>query len=148
MHEGTNGTAGTYAKAVPCEATKERIANLINILNIRNSVATHSLHTTLVYSDVEIPLESYTLPEPIAAKPIGFTVFCTEFYNCLVILLDSIGLTTLHQHARAMGATYDYDQYHPHVTVSYDFQGSVPDNSILEEIGELIFNEVVVESLR
>lgn len=149
MLESTTGTAfGTYAKAVPCEASKNKIAELTNLLNINNSVAPHSLHTTVAYSRKVIPeLESTVLPEPIAATPIGFAIFKSNMYNCLVILLESMGLNTLHQQAMSLGATYDYDQYHPHVTVSYDFQGTLPDDGILDAIGNLHFTEVIVEDL-
>lgn len=143
------GTAfGTYAKAVPCEDSKNKIAELVNLLNINNSVSPRSLHTTVTYSRKVVPeLESMVLPEPITATPIGFAVFKSNMYNCLVILLESMGLNLLHQQAMALGATYDYPTYHPHVTVSYDFQGEVPDDGILDVIGNLNFIEVIVEDL-
>ena len=143
------GTAfGTYAKAVPCKDSKNKIAELVNLLNINNSVSPHSLHTTVTYSRKVVPeLESSVLPEPIIATPIGFAIFKSNMYNCLVILLESLGLNSLHQQAMALGATYDYDQYHPHITVSYDFQGEVPDDEILDVIGNLNFIEVIVEDL-
>jgi hypothetical protein len=90
---------------------------------IPNPVAPQDFHTTIVHSCKPI----FWRPEPDVdrtAQPIGFDIWETQSgARCLVLLLDSPYLHQRWQVAQDRGAQYDFDQYRPHITLSYDVGG-------------------------
>lgn len=146
MKETGIKTTVTYAKVVPCDCSKARIQQLASILNITNAVAANDLHATVVCSRTPVPgLEDITVADIIHAVPIRFDLFDSDGYKCLVIRLHSLQLQQLHKKTRDMGASYDYDAYHPHITLSYDFQGPIPADDVLTTIGGIHFTEFKIE---
>lgn len=104
-------TSGTYSSLSLDNDSKNMIASL----NIQNPVDINKLHCTIMYSHKPVPDAYNLLPYlPIKAKAKGFDVFG----DCLVLLLESIELHELHKDTRYLGATYDYDEYKPHITLS------------------------------
>ena len=136
----------TYAKVVPCDRSISKINDLTSILNIDNAVAAKDLHATVVYSRSEvIGLDLIEIVRPLEATPVAFDLFDNGGKKCLVIKLKSDDLDMLHWMTREMGASYDYIDYHPHITVSYDYNREPPADEVLDTIGIIRFNEFRLE---
>lgn len=88
-------------------------------------------HVTLIYSRTGIPsAKGETIDLPLKAEAVGWEIFPTQDGGkCLVLRIENPELDELHNlYREKYGATYDYDEYKPHVTISYDYkENSVPD---------------------
>lgn len=116
--------AGRYVGLHFNDETKSLLKQIASDESIPNVVPPDRLHTTLTYSK-DNPVKGYSvsgkLQEPICAKVDSFDIFPSqEGKNCLVMKLDCPECVAKHQQAREMGASYDYDEYIPHITLSYD----------------------------
>jgi 2'-5' RNA ligase len=144
-------SVGTYAKVLPDEQTKSRIANILDLFNIENAVCANDVHVTVVYSHNECSdIENISVPLPIKASGAELAIFKNfDGSNCLVVKLASEGLHSLHNKCRTeFFATHDYPSFQPHITLSYDFSSDkVPQGPLLEHFHTLYFNEYVVEPL-
>jgi hypothetical protein len=142
---------GTYSKAVLSASSSDKIGKILDMLNIPNQVSCHSLHTTIVYSrSVCDEIRNIPIILPIKATPKRFDLFDSGGNTtCLVLILESEGLDFLHHHSREFySATHDFPEYHPHITLSYDYPFSMPlSEDIISYIGELEFDQYIVEPL-
>lgn len=116
--------AGRYIGMNFTPEAKEVLKRIVHDEGIPNSTPAEKMHTTLTYSkgssvpDYEVEGK---LEEPVEAEIDSFDVFPSdEGNNCLVAKLKCDEFHNRHKKAREMGATYDYDEYIPHVTLSYD----------------------------
>ena len=142
--------AGTYAKLLPCEATKERISEIVNLINLENPVSVHDLHVTVIYSRKECAeIKDINICLPTRAHGEEFDIFPNQDgTKCLVLRLASDEMHSLHQTIRdEHGGTHDYPSYTPHLTLSYDFTSNVPNHTILDYFKDLCFDQYVVEPL-
>ena len=112
---------GTYVSARFSDITLDAINNFIDQHQIPNRVPTDDLHCTIVFSRVEIPY--------VTVDKLGFItdtvetgIFKTQSgKNALVLKLKNAdALKVRHEYANILGATYDFPDYIPHVTISYD----------------------------
>lgn len=141
---------GTYAKLVPCVNTKVRIAAITGILNLENPVSVRDLHVTVIYSRKECAaIKDIGVSLPIKAHGEKFDIFPNkDGTKCLVLHVASDDIHLLHQTIRNdHGATHDYPSYSPHLTLSYDYTGKVPNHTILDYFQDLTFDQYVVEPL-
>jgi hypothetical protein len=144
---------GTYAGVRFTDDTRKYITQYISDNKIPNATPSAKLHVTLLYSrkfvpDYE-PDKSYQ--PPMKAKPIGFDIWQSQpdddghKNNCLILKLDAPDLRERHKYLMDNhDATYDYDEYKPHVTLSYDVGDATVDSfpefdQQLELVGE--YNE-------
>lgn len=148
---------GTYAGVRFNTDTIAAIEKFQNEHGISNPVPLDKLHTTLLYSRKYLPDYSpagaYDPPEVGKAK--GFDVWESQAdesghkTKCLVMEFDCPGIIARHKKLmKAHDATYDFDEYKPHITLSYDFDGDVnklPEFTnainIVEEYGEDLNND-------
>jgi len=129
---------GTYSSFRLSNESK----NVIKNLNIKNPVDPDTLHCTIMYSTVPVPAAYNLTPSvPVSATPMGYTLFG----NNLVLLLKSDTLHAIHAQTRMLGATYDYPDYRPHITVSTDNIEDV--NNIPLPTEDLIFDLYRTEAL-
>lgn len=82
------------------------------------------VHTTIVYSrqDFDCPIgEEINISNPRPFCPTGFALLGKpeDEQACLVMLLDADPLINIHNFLVDQGARHDYDDYIPHVTLSY-----------------------------
>jgi 2'-5' RNA ligase len=141
---------GTYAKLVPTEETKKRIAQVVNLLNITNPVSTNSLHVTVVYSRAQCDeIKDLNLVLPIKAHGDSFKKFHQQDgTDCLVLKLNSNAIQDIHWTAREQyGATHDFPQFQPHITLSYDHPHAAPNDSLIQYFNNLTFDQYHVEPL-
>jgi len=144
---------GTYAGARFSANSKEAIKNYIDKHNIPNAPNLDSLHTTILYSRKFLPeFQPKGAYDPaIKAVPTGFESWPSQpdesghRKNCLVLTFDAPDLVNRHESLmKNHDATYDFDEYKPHVTFSYDSGDRDPtklpefteDLELTEEYGE------------
>lgn len=116
---------GTYAELGMSEKSRQRIFEWLENYGIENLSDPETYHCTVVFSGKKhIPeLNSYNPPLPILAEVKGWHIFPTQTgTNCLVLDVDNEEIQALHKYAEDLGATWDFPEYHPHVTVSTDYQ--------------------------
>lgn len=115
---------GVYMAAKYDDDTLSVIVDMMERHHIPNPLSSRDIHTTIVYSRVPVPGLQATenIDPPEQATHIGYEVWPSQKdSNCLVMLLDSTFLHSRFAHAvDDLGATYDYDEYKPHITLSYD----------------------------
>lgn len=132
---------GIYAS---CSYDEESLSKLQIWLEGQNDlipmpVPLENIHTTVVYSRADFPCpigQSIHLTDSQPFCPSGFTLLGKpeDEMACLVMLLDADALVHVHNFCLNEGAKHDYEDYIPHVTLSYqvpkDFDHSqiqVPD---------------------
>lgn len=114
---------GLYVAAFFSDETNNLLAGYCSKNNIPNSVPAPSLHTTIVYSRVPVLgfEPNHTLEVPVNTTYAKLDVWETQAGpKCLVLHFFSPYLHIRFQEAMSLGATYDFDEYKPHVTLSYD----------------------------
>jgi hypothetical protein len=139
--------AGTYISLKLDAASAKALDDWTTDNNIENPLDPSDYHVTVIYSRKGIPaVEGHEFDLPIVAKVSAFEIFPTQTGNeCLVAKVDSKDLTDLHKSIRKeYGATHDYPEYKPHVTLSYDYKGELPKD--VPDI-TVTFNKVVVQPL-
>lgn len=112
---------GLYVAVQFNENTKDNIQEFIRKYNIPNGIEREETHCTLIYStvydDVKIEDEIEEYAEPKELK-----VFETrDEKRALVVVLKSDYLEDRHKELmKDSKLVYSYDEYIPHITVSYD----------------------------
>ncbi len=146
---------GTYAGVRFHEDTKNAIVEFMKEHKIPNMLPHHKLHTTLLYSRKYLPKYAPlgTLSEPLIGTPTNFDVWKSSsepYSNCLVMQYDCPQLIDRHRHLMdTHKATFDFDQYHPHITFSYSIgdMDIKPIMELIENIGKIMIVEEYMEDL-
>lgn len=123
---------------------------MISLLNVENGISARDLHVTVVYSRIECPaVDNLNASIPIKAVGKAFDIYPNpDGTKCLILHLDSIDMHQLHNKCRAEGATHDYPDFNPHLTLSYDYtSANVPGEGWLDYFTHLVFDQYVVEPL-
>lgn len=110
---------GLYVAAKFSETTLDEIENLQRELKIPNPVPRHKIHSTICYSRVNIPYVCSSGSFEVASSG-KLETWDTKDGKVLVLKLDSDYLKFRHNYARALGATHDFPDYTPHITLSYN----------------------------
>lgn len=155
-NEELNTNIGTYA-AVRFEDSEDKVKYLkqIGIPNVNEE-----LHCTLLYSRKNCPnyepmdmTDGYYYEEAIA-YPDHLKVFRTrDEKNCLVLVLRSGWLMKRHKDLmKEHNATYDFPEYIPHISLSYDigdfdYKNIEQDLIKSDEFYKLVINEEYKEDL-
>lgn len=139
-------TPGTYAGVRFDKDTTKRIKKFAKTNKIPERLESRKLHTTLLYSKKNLPNYKAVgdLDAPLVGKPKSFDVWESkadddgEKSNCLVLQYDCPALSKRHKDLMdEHDAEYDFDEFKPHVTLSYnigDFDVSTLDP---KEIGDI-----------
>jgi len=144
---------GTYAGVRFSDKTKKSIDGYLKDNSIPNPLSTDKMHSTLLYSRTYCP--KYTpageMEESLVGKADDFESWESQAdedgnkSNCLVLKYACDGLTDRHESLmKEHGATFDFDDYTPHITFSYDVGDLDPKKlpkfeeeiEIVEEYGE------------
>lgn len=144
-----NEKRGTYMAAKIDEESCKKIKKFCLQNNIPNRVETTNLHTTIIYSRASAPnLTPSSQMYPLEAKCTSLITFETSLgKNVLVLKLDSPELLEYHNNLmKEHNTTYDYPEYIPHITISYDCGGFNP-NSFIGELPTVRFVSEYVEDL-
>jgi hypothetical protein len=123
---------GTYLALQPSGPSRlaiERYAHELGLQNIRPAM---EFHTTVIYSKTPCPaMRSATIPLPIWATGFKLEIFdprSEDSTGCVVLELQSEQLMALNKRlTEEYGATSDYPQYRPHITMSFTVPDHLPD---------------------
>lgn len=119
--------SGIYASCSYDDNSLRMLASWMELHSdvIPTPVSIDQIHTTIVYSRKVFPCplgEDIELVNALDFCPSGFTLLGNENDEkaCLVMLLDADPLVDVHELCVQEGAEHDYDDYIPHITLSYD----------------------------
>jgi len=136
---------GTYSSLIPSVESREELYAFLAGLDIPNLEDPDEYHCTLIYSKKECPdvvKEDFALPSRAIATE--YKILGTDT-KVLVLEIYCPNAVRLHElFMRKYGATHDYDEYIPHITIAKDFKGKMPTE--IPEL-EIIFNGQTVEEL-
>jgi len=153
VEEKDDSKKGTYAGVRFSKETIDGIKEYIKDNDIPNHTKFHKMHTTLLYSREYCPdyVPAGKFEEAMHGKPEEFEVWDSQpddddhVAKCLVMRYTCPELVKRHKTLMdEHNATYDFDEYKPHVTFSYDigdmkikdlpkFKGKI---ELVEEYGE------------
>lgn len=110
---------GTYVGVRFSSDSLDKIKSIQDKLKLYKPVPLEKLHSTVVFSREKVPYNVETRPAKATTGKLD--VFATATgKRALVMHLDSEYLTNRHEYGKVLGATWDYPDYNPHVTLSYD----------------------------
>lgn len=115
---------GTYAQANLDEESVNKLTRLQDVLGIENRAPPNKFHTTLIYSRRPCP-NMMEMDGQVVPHRGTFRVLhkwpTQEGKIALVLEIECEPLSALHADLRTKyGATHDYPEYIPHITLSYD----------------------------
>ena len=124
-----NDTKGTYAGVRFDDQTVKSLQKYIKDNKIPNAIAAGKMHCTLLYSKKSLP--NYKpmgdIDPPMEGSPTGFEKWKSQpdadgnKSQCLVLTFNCKELVARHKKLMdEHNATFDFDEYKPHVTLSYD----------------------------
>ena len=133
MNNDLKSEEGVYIGVLVAEESKNKLLNFCAQLGIRlddsNNIYERRMHTTLVYSKKgqadQIPMSSISL----TAKACSWDIFTSVMTGkqCLVLKLECPQLLRLHNEIRQKhGLDHVFHEYHPHISIHYDFKGPPP----------------------
>lgn len=128
LFESANShSGGTYASLLLDERSRQELFAHCIELGLENLIDPAQYHCTLIYSGIPCPdvaHEDFNLP--CKAMVIGYKVLGVE-KKVLVAELYCPNASSLHdKFIEKYGATHDYPDYIPHVTIAEDFDGKIP----------------------
>lgn len=130
---------GNYFGVKPTNDTLENIKKVMKKIKLNDPISHDDIHVTLMYSENKgnplIPPSSELVHD---ATGCSFALYGPE-KNCLVIKLKSEGMKNRHNALLSHGFIHSYDEFSPHITLSYNYQGEVPSSDILSELGDMQF---------
>lgn len=144
--EAKEKAKGTYAGVRFDKDTTKRIKAYAVENQIPDRLESRKLHSTLLYSKTYLPNYEATgnFDSPFVGKPKSFDVWESQpdddgkTSNCLVLQYDCQDLCD--RHSTLMDeheAQYDFDEYKPHVTLSYNIGDLDTSKLNPEDIGDL-----------
>lgn len=113
---------GTYVACDFSEFSSNELYTWVLKNKIPNPLDQREYHTTLLYSRVavnkaeDIVDDLNYMEDIITVKPVSFSIFG----KALVLVLDSTKLYRIHRLLINCGGTHDFEDYTPHITISYD----------------------------
>lgn len=142
--EADEDASGTYVGVKLSEESAAQVKEFMRNNSIPVPLPKSKLHVTVIYSRKELPdfKPKGKLEDPIVVVPEKFALF-GESKNALVVKIKSPDLVKRHKEImKEHNATFDYDVYEPHISLSYDCVGFDVSSLDLEELGPL---EIVEE---
>lgn len=127
LFEKQNAATGTYAAVTFSDDTIKSLLALQEQLEVPSPLSEDKFHTTLLYSRKELPnyIAAGKLQPVITSDDIDFTLDiwpnADKTKRCLVLKYECQWLLDRHNELmEEHGATFDYPEYNPHITLSYD----------------------------
>ena len=146
MEKKEEAKPGTYAGVRFDTDTIKRIKEFAKAYKIPERLPSDKLHSTLLYSKKHLPdyQAAGEYDNPLVGKPKSFDVWESQpdddgvKSNCLILQIDCPTLVARHKELMdEHDAEYDFDEFKPHVTLSYnigDFDVSTLDP---KQIGDI-----------
>lgn len=144
---------GTYVSMDLSEESRQLLDHFVEMnLGLTERVDPSTYHITVIYSRTPVPsAENYlhmNTPLPVEASVTGYEVFPTKNNGkCLVMRLDCPYATRLNGELGKQGATSDYPEYKPHLTIAYDMTQEVDPETLPVPQFPLVFDKLNVAPL-
>lgn len=141
---------GTYVAYQMSKESRDLLDHFVEMnLGLTERIDPESYHITIIYSRTPVPsAEQFAGPITAVGNSAGYEVFPTKTGDrCLVMRVQSTQAETFNKHLNAMGATSDFPDYKPHVTICYTYTGSDDVAELPVPQFPLYFDEVHVAPL-
>lgn len=121
---------GTYVSMKPSTSVADQLYDWVSNNGINDPLDKGEYHVTVIYSRAPCPgADNYDFKMPIEGTITGWKIFDAPIGRCLVAHVQSEQLQTINSDLKVnYGATSDYPEYIPHITVSYNYKGELPQN--------------------
>jgi 2'-5' RNA ligase len=133
------------------EQSRQLLDNFVEMnLGLEERVDPASYHITIIYSRTPVPSAEggAGLTTTTSASVIGYEVFPTKNDGkCLVMRLKFTFAEFLNKKLTDDGATSDYPEYKPHLTIAYDMKQEVDPTTLPVPQFPLTFGPVKVAPL-
>lgn len=141
---------GTYVAYQMSQDSKDTLDNFVKVnLGLEERLNKDSYHITVIYSRTPVPqAEAYAGPSVAIATAHAYEVFQTkDGGRCLVLRVSCEKAELLNKELGTLGATSDYPDYKPHVTLAYNIEQEVDIATLPLPQFTIYFNEVTVAPL-
>ena len=142
---------GTYVSMDLNEDCRQLLDHFVEMnLGLTERVDPSTYHITLIYSRTPVPsAESYIgLSTTSTASVAGYEVFPTKNDgHCLVMRLKFPFAELMNNKLTAEGATSDYTEYKPHLTIAYDMSQELDPSTLAVPQFPLTFGPIKVAPL-
>jgi 2'-5' RNA ligase len=142
---------GTYVSMDLSDESRAMVDLYVeNMLGLEERVDPSTYHITIIYSRTPVPSAERYAGTMGADKAmcVGYEVFPTKNDGkCLVLRLKYQFAELLNKQLTAEGATSDYPEYKPHMTLAYDIKQEIDPTTLPLPQFPLTFNPVKVAPL-
>lgn len=141
---------GTYVAFQMSADSKDLLDNFVAMnLGLTERVDKSTYHTTVIYSRTPVPAaEQFKGFHINTGRIVGYEMFPTKNDGkCLVARVECQAAVNLNNTLSALGATSDYPEYKPHLTLAYDTEQDIEIEALPIPQFTIEFNEVTVEPL-
>lgn len=108
-------TSGVYAAYHIAPETKKALRKHVDGMGIKNPCDSKDYHITTVYS--RVPIKYNPSGKALTVKPVGYDLFGHPD-KVLVLKVEHPRLHERFNEARKAGATWDYPNFQPHITLA------------------------------
>ena len=139
---------GTYVALELSPESRKQVDDFItHTLKLKNPIDPDYLHTTIIYSLAPVPYAKYLDREMNAhADAIRYEIFRTKTgKHCLTVIVDCPKARDVNDMLTRLGATSAFNPYNPHLTLSYDYEGTIEDLPLIPF--ELLYQGLIVNAL-
>lgn len=139
---------GTYIALKVSEETQEALTQYIKENKIPNPIPVTKYHVTMIYSLQHVPNVDDLIDndQKIECKFDSFAIF-GENNDSLVLKIKSKELQEKHQYYLTNGATHTFDEFKPHITLSYDIGDDFDYESLPKFSGKIVLCDEYAEPL-
>jgi 2'-5' RNA ligase len=144
---------GTYVSLEMSQESRDLLDNFVEMnLGLSERVDKKTYHITVIYSRTPVPsaeqLMHMNTSIPVEAQAVGYEIFPTKNDGqCLVMRIICPYATRINSQLNAAGATSDYPDYKPHITIAYNLKEQVDPNSLPVPQFQMIFDKLNVAPL-
>lgn len=124
MLEDEESGSGTYVYLKLSDMSKKKLYDWAQSKSIFDILDPNEFHCTVFYSYDDLPKKTkedcvyIAEPETFSFQVLG---------KALVLAFDSPEIRLRHKYYSSLGLQYTHNEFIPHVTLSYDYDGSIPD---------------------
>jgi hypothetical protein len=130
---------GLYVAAYFDEKTNDKLYDLYKDFDVGIKTPKSSLHCTIVYSKEPVDFESIVYEEEQIATFKEYLLWDTQDGKTLVMVINADYLKQRHSEAEKLGASYDFDEYTPHITLLKE----LPEDFEISDIKEPDFEIII-----
>ena len=144
---------GTYVALEMQDDSKRELDEFITgHLSLNERTDPNEYHITVTYSTMPVPYaEKYKKQNPnifCRANAIGYDLFTTkDGGKCLVLRVDCTLAELINKDMSLNGATSNYPEYHPHITICYNYTGDSDVSNLPIPDFHIFFDELTVKPL-